>query len=571
MEAIAKKSLVVEHDRPSQRQYHRLLVPLKARIDGKSFRIDNWSMTGFCVKDPMGSMTPGDVLSVRIAIPFQGFQIQFSARAGVVRTNNSDHVKPSSDSNIIHIDTTQNEAGLEFLNLNERQRSLLQHFSEQLLTGEMSQIDDTICRLDIPVTPPSTDLQQFSGSDAPSSMATEKNSFLAGMGYLVSGLILTLLMGATIYHKLFLIEIESAVISSTIENPQALVEGIVEDIYAKQGDFLQPGSKIMKISSLKLDEEKGLAAIRIKESQLKLAEIKALERAEQQELEVYRKLSKNKFSAAQRHIQALNKQMVVLKRDWQSKNNLAEKGMLSRTERDKAQLRLISVEKELKESQAILVSTQELAEAANNGIYFSDGKRELNIEARQAQIAHALEQVTLEQSKLTLLKRREQSMIVKTVHGGLIAQINKEIGDRAVIHEQLARINRSNNELTIDAYLTQVELTHIHLDSSAEIYIPALDRHYQAKVTSVDRSQHFTSDLNAGMNWANAEERSGRVQLTVLESESIDNKQQLTPGLPAIVRFQRYSFGFGNFNFSLFTENKQPALSALDNNQKSIQ
>lgn len=564
MEVISQKSLVIEHDRPSQRQYHRLLVPLKARIDGKPYRINNWSMTGFCVKDPSESLTLGDIINVRLAIPFQGFQVQFSARAGVVRKSAPGHITPSLQSDVVHVDTVQNEVGLEFISLNERQQSLLQHFSEQLLTGQMAPIDDTICRLDIPVTPPSTDLQKSTGNSAASGMATEKNSLLAGIGYLISGLILTLLIGATVYHKLFLMEIESAVVSSTVESPQSQVTGVVSAIYVKQGDFLQPGTKIMQLHNRELEEQKELALIRIKESQLKLDEIKALEHTEQQELKVYRKLSENKFSAAQRRVEALTKQMVVLRRDWHSKNNLAKKGMLSRTERDMAQLKLISAEKDLKESKAALISTEELANATNNGMYFSNGKRELNIDARQAQVAHALQQVDLENKKLELLQRREENMMIKTVHGGVVTHINKEVGDTAIIHEPLARLSRNQEDLTIDAYLTQVELTHVHLGSIAKIYIPSLDQHYQATVTTVNGSQHFVSNLETGMNWANAEEKSGRVKLTILNSKSIDNKQQLTAGLPVTVRFQRYSFGLDDLSF---LKDKQPASLALEKTQ----
>ena len=567
MEVISQNSLIVGHDRPSQRQYHRLLIPLNVKINGQSLRMENWSVSGFCIKELPASITPGDILTAQIEVPFQGFQVKFSTRVGVVRKNSLERPKLSSQSGILHIEATQNEAGLEFLNLNERQQSLLQHFSEQLLTGQMAKIDDTICRLDIPVTPPSTDFQNPNKSDTATTTIPEKKSWLAGMGYLASGLILTLLIGATVYHKLFLLEIESAVISSNVESLHTPTEGTITAIFTKEGDFLQPGAKIMQLSNLDFEEQKELAAIRIKESELKVTKIEALKKTEQQELDIYRTFTKNKLSVAKRHVYSLIQKMALLKRDWESKRNLAEKGMLSRTEQDQAQLRLISAEKELKESRSALAAAKELNRATNKGIYFSDGKRELNLDTRQAQIEHAREQVKLEQRKLALLKRREESMTVRSIHGGFVMQLNKEIGDKVANNEQLASINRGNNELTIDAYLSQVELTHIHLSSTAEIYIPALDQHYEATVTTIDGSQNLASKLQTGMNWANAQEKSGQVKLTLLNVENIDHKRLLTAGLPAVVRFQKYSFGLGDFNTPPSTNAaKQPALLALEKN-----
>lgn len=134
----------VVRERPCQRRHHRVTAPMKVQLpDGASVMATNWSLGGIRLdglntKDaPLPAVQ--DVIDLTLTLPFQGFDINFDVSAKVVRTKEEDGM-----------------IACEFIELSERANDLMNHFIDDLVRGAMATVEDTICRIDIPVTPIST-------------------------------------------------------------------------------------------------------------------------------------------------------------------------------------------------------------------------------------------------------------------------------------------------------------------------------------------------------------------------------------------------------------------------------
>lgn len=104
-----------------------------------TLRATDWSLGGLRVDGYPGPLpSPGETLDLHLSLPFQGFDVSFTCQAEVVRN-----------------DPGTRMFAVQYTVLGERERELMQHFLEELVRGAMSDVQDTIQRIDVPVTPAS--------------------------------------------------------------------------------------------------------------------------------------------------------------------------------------------------------------------------------------------------------------------------------------------------------------------------------------------------------------------------------------------------------------------------------
>ena len=100
-------------------------------------RATDWSLGGLRIDGFPGELpVAGAELAFHLTLPFQGFDVSFDIKAEVVRTNPADKM-----------------FAVRYTEIGERERELMQHFIEELVRGSMSDVEDTIQRIDVPVTP----------------------------------------------------------------------------------------------------------------------------------------------------------------------------------------------------------------------------------------------------------------------------------------------------------------------------------------------------------------------------------------------------------------------------------
>jgi len=201
----------IEREKPCQRRHHRVKAPMKVTMpSGLSYMATDWSIGGLRldgVKDSLPDIN--EELSLTLELPFQGFDIAYEVQARVVRTVEDEKT-----------------IGFEFQNLSERANDLMSHFIDDLIRGQMATVEDTICRIDIPVTPISTKPDVNPADEVPVKRMPVKLIVMSTFYTLLAVCIFGYL-SILIYSKTMRMEISSAVVSAPLATIKMPMDGIL--------------------------------------------------------------------------------------------------------------------------------------------------------------------------------------------------------------------------------------------------------------------------------------------------------------------------------------------------------
>ena len=165
---------------PSRRKQYRIKVPIRVDLNGRVLDTVDWSSGGFRIEGYLGP-EPEETFDVTLSIPFQGYSI--SAEAPVL---------------LRRYDASTGTVAVEFGDLPDRTRELLDYFARGLLSGEMSNVEGAIRRLDTPVTPVETKVKR---SAEELTVSYHVRRWLKYFAYVLLGLLLTWYVGSSVYYR----------------------------------------------------------------------------------------------------------------------------------------------------------------------------------------------------------------------------------------------------------------------------------------------------------------------------------------------------------------------------------
>lgn len=236
------------HIPASQRRHYRASVPLHVTIGDRAYKTRDWSLGGLRLQDyHREGHKKGEVLSARVALPFQGFNIDFPVDISIV-------------------DTTKNTLGGEFINLDDRSRGILKYFFNGLVSGEMKAFEEVIRRLDVPVSLASLQPDSPAPDDSPPSSRRWKQ-LRPALGYLTAGLILTAIFLAVVYTQLFQIQVNTAMVVSSTEILQSPVSGSVAEVYVEEKADVIQGQPLIRFLDPELEQDIELTRVAAQEKQ----------------------------------------------------------------------------------------------------------------------------------------------------------------------------------------------------------------------------------------------------------------------------------------------------------------
>jgi len=229
----------INREKACQRLHHRVSTPLSVSIDDREYQAADWSLGGFKVSkwDRWDDDLIADSrLDCRFELPFQGFNIAFAVEVKVVR------LLPE-----------QKELAVSFVDLDDRQTELLNHFVEQLVRGAMTPVGDTILRIDSPVTPVSTKPDPSPTAELPANRLPIK---LIGMSvfYLCLGTLLLGLISITVYENFLSLKVKTAVTATPVEPLISLVDGRIMRVNAAIDQPVSEGDALINIESPDLEK-----------------------------------------------------------------------------------------------------------------------------------------------------------------------------------------------------------------------------------------------------------------------------------------------------------------------------
>ncbi|MBL1276313.1 MAG: HlyD family efflux transporter periplasmic adaptor subunit [Ectothiorhodospiraceae bacterium] len=526
----------ITREAPSQRRNYRIQSPIKILIKGKKYTTSNWSVGGFSVFEFKEFIPTSEKIEINLSISFNHFNINFYTNAIVMR-----------------IDSDKHCLACQFINLDDPQKALLNHFANALLQGEMSTIDETIKRLDIPVTLVSEN-PDASANKVPIKRRKLKPIIIGG-SYLFIGALLFIYTLNSIYSNIYTLKIENAAIRGLERVVKAPHAGTIQEIYQNPGDLIKFNDPLIFVQNDQIVESAELAHINVLSANVNLQEMKNRLHAQQEKIDSYREFGFDKLNIAKAITISIEQKIDLTKKRKQRLINLHKNGMTSDESIDDIKEKIITLNADLIVARAKQKISERAIQETKRGRFYTDNRLEGEVTELIFSIESAKEKVKLEKQKYQLLKNRESRLTVTAPSEGKIVSLYSNQQQIVTKGEPLLLISLGG-EREIEAFISANELATVVLNKPAKILVGG--NFLQAKVIKIENTS-FQESRNLSIS--NQHKSDNLVRVILQFSAEID-KQYIASqpiGLPVLVEFSKRNFtddfpqfkDISNFVFSM--------------------
>ncbi len=518
----------IKRERPDQRRHHRVTAPLFVRVDGHQLRATDWSLGGLRLENYPGELPgAGAELQIQLTLPFQGFDVSFDVKAEVVRVGR--------DSKTVAV---------RFTEIGERERELMQHFIEELVRGSMSDVEDTIQRIDVPVTPAKLEPDaKYLPANLPVRRWPVKTAVMTGV-YGLAGLVIFGYASLLGYSNFYRMEIQTAVISAPVETVAAQADGQVAWTGVKPGDEVKTGQVVVTLVDNQLEREIELADIAVLEQKAKLAYLKRRHADELDKARGFATVELKNVQQSKVELDGLQQQYTLAEQQYARVKGLADKGFATATKVDEAQKQVIGLKAQLESRRIELSSQIELADQ-------NFGKRLFNGRDIVGQANELEEQVHLAENEIKLAEKRAQSYVKVRQRAEITSPFDGTVLDLPRIDKGAVRkgdtiaIIEQRTSRHVTAFLNQDEVLKVGLGDEALLFVPALGETLKGRVREIDRTSGFMREQserqNPGYGWRGAHDRSAKIVIDFEDPSKIDDVERYRAGLPVVVVFEQRS------------------------------
>ena len=517
----------VKRERPDQRRHHRVTAPLYVELDGVRARAADWSLGGLRIEAFPGAIPEvGDELALGLTLPFQGFEVSFDAKARVVRN-----------------DPAEAMFAVQFTQLGERERELMQHFIEELVRGSMVDIEDTIQRIDVPVTPASLEPDVNPKSKVPVKRWPIKTAVMSGF-YLVMGAVVLGLTALLMYSNFYRMEVQTAVIAAPVEAVESQVDGKLLWRGLTPGDMVRAGDVIVTMQDSQIEREIELADIAIREQQAKLAFLKRRQADETERVQSFAMIDSKNVEQGKIEIESIRAQLFAAEQELRRYSTLHRQGWTTDARLDQSVRLVATLKKSLERAQVELTARIELAEQNFGKRLFTGDNVVGTLGEIEAQVRLAEMEVGLSRDRKQALLNHRARLAIRAPFDGTLLELPR-LHEAHVRKGDLIAIVEQRNRRHIQAFLTQDEVNRIGLGDEAMIFIPALNETHSARVFRIDRTSGFVREQeqrhNPGYSWRGPTDRSAKVLLALEDRRVLADRDTYRSGLPVVVVFPQRS------------------------------
>lgn len=509
----------VVRERPCQRRHHRVTAPLKVLLpDGTQVMATNWSLGGLRL-DGLQLPLPKvqEELKLTLMLPFQGFDINFEVPAKVVRNDD--------DSGMI---------ACQFLELSERAHDLMNHFIDDLVRGAMATVEDTICRIDIPVTPISTKPDPNPASESPVSRIPVKTIVMSAI-YCVLGIMAFGYLGLLIYSGTMRMEVRSAVISAPLATLKMPIDGVLRPVRFELGAVVRQGQEIARIENAKFDGQLEDAKIELASAIRRQRRAEEKYRIEASRMKLYQVISRTDEQIARARVNSASEALAAADSGYERLAKLFAKELVTAGKLELAIKERAQAEARLKDAQYDLERATAMASVSDRK-HFNHKEFVADLDMFALEIEEANSAVKTAHSRVESLEKRRNGMSIVAPYDGRIVSIQQAAHTNILRNEPLLTIEQQVKP-TVTAFLDQDQVLQVGLNDQAKVFLPSLGQHIEAKVVMIDRNSTFLNADRSHYAWKEGKQKSAVVSLE-LDLDNID-RQQINAGLPAVVVFSK--------------------------------
>ncbi len=519
----------IRRERPDQRRHHRLSAPLHVEVLGHKLRAADWSLGGLRLTDyPEDLPGIGSELEITLTLPFQGFDVSFAVTAEVRR-----------------VDPQTRTVAFQFTKMGDRETELIRHFIEELITGSMMEVEDTIQRIDVPVTPASLEptIKPVVPETVPVRRMPTKTIVMSAF-YIVLGFIIFGYAGLLGYTNFFRMEIPTAVISAPVEVIQAQVDGRIDWAGIKPGDKVNRGEVLIRMIDNDLERDIELADIAVKERKAKLIYLQQRHADELEKLRSFASLEMKNVQQAKLEMETTASQLETARRQERRLRHLHDRGFTTDAKLDAATQLVTTLEKRLESRRIELSSRVQLAKNDIGKRFYTGDDLIGKAEQFEAEVALAKNEIKLARQRHLINVKMRQRLSVRAPFDGTILALPR-VSDAAVRRGDVVAIVEQRKHREVLAFLNQDEILKVGLGDEAILFIPALGESLQGRVTKIDRTSAFLREQdqrsNPGYSWRGPRDRTAKVTIRFDDPQLVSDYEKYRSGLPVVVVFEQRS------------------------------
>lgn len=508
--------LEIIHERPSQRLHYRVTAPMRVTLGEQTVDAVDWGLGGCRISGLSGDQPDiGSQHTLFCTLPFQGFNITLKAEAEVVRR---------------HDDT--NQLAFRFTELGDRETALMQHFVEDLVRGKMTDVADTIVRIDTPVTPVPVKPDPNPATDIPVRRWPVRQIVMSCF-YLVLGAVVFGYVGVYAFATLFRLEIQSAVISAQRMEISAPFNGRLLELNHRQGTHAVAGALIAVMADTGHNVNLQRVRSDLAKTRAELAETTVMLEEEERRSKGYELVARNNVRQAESQLSglALARDNALLKLD--RVRGLAAKGLVRADDVEAAELEVRSVVSDLERKKIHIEELKELIDGGASVRLFTGN----SFAGRTAELKAKVARLTALQDHYAHL---ETELAGKDTDQKILAPFNGRVVETLVASgnilkqgEPLLVLEETGAE-TVTAFLTQEEAAQVRIGSPANLFLPTENRWISVEVAAIDRTAGFVDEVTETHRFRAPDARSAKVTLAPVSGALPAS------GTPATVYFQRY-------------------------------
>ncbi len=508
----------IEYHRQDQRKHYRINTPFWVKVEGKTYKTDNWSVGGLSLDNFHREIGPGEVIELKILIKFQDFNVGFDAKAKAVSTD-------------------KNKTRLKFIELSERSKNILQFFSQSIISGQMVDVEDAIKRIDIPINLQEENIDD-ARSDKPPFLRLPLKTLFFTLFYLTAGILLILYISLVLYSNFVHMKIESAVVSAPTETIVSPFEGSITKLHVERYQAVKDGDPLVTLRDYELEQE-----IEVEKTNLAKIKAEATVRlkeydSEKRELNIYNQVGKSRLKQAKANLQATIERLQNATAQHERAKKLYAKHYIAKAVLDKAEADHDSLVHEVDAAKHALGVEVTAMQLITSGHYFSRDEVKGDVPQLKAAAEQGLRDVAASEKRIAALLKQMTSRTLYAPFDGEIIGIFRSEDNTVSNGDNLMMIER-NEMRTITAFLTQDELVEVKAGQEVSVYIPALKKRYQGTVSKIDRTEGFLDEVDSEYRPRTINDRSAKVEVTLNDFTLESARKVLRPGMPSIIYIKR--------------------------------
>lgn len=355
--------------------------------------------------------------------------------------------------------------------------------------------------------------------------------------------------GALVYANVVRLEVDAAMIAGSVEPIRAPADGILLGVAIRPGSQVTPGGRLATIQDPEVERQVALAAIKLERARLELRQREADLAAERAKRDDTLVITRAELRVVHAEIASLEDQVATAKIRVERFSGLFARGFAARQRLEDMTNQLAVLNAQLARARIVEEQRRALVASAEAGRFF-DGTRIVGSLAElEAAVQRARAEIDVASEELIVWQQRRAATVITASNAGRIMRVLNTEGSAVRAGDSIAFYERSE-ERTINAFLTQNEVTRVAIGDSATVYIPALKLRFVAQVTAIERSGGFLDDVESRYTWRQARDsgvrqsdldRTARVVLRFRAADAEHARKAVEPGVPAVVSFQRHS------------------------------